>query len=46
MKTPLRKRSRKFISGRISLGLMPSIEPRSQGWNGTRFADWSSSGYR
>jgi hypothetical protein len=42
--SPLRKRSRNDISPRIWPGVIPSIEPRSQGWKATPFVAWSSSG--
>ena len=32
------------MTERMSRGRMPSIEPRSHGWNCTFFTDWSSSG--
>jgi hypothetical protein len=41
---PRRKRSRNDIKLRICNGVMPSIEPRSQGWKGTSFTACSSSG--
>ena len=34
------------MRARICVGVMPSIDPRIQGWKGTSFAAWSSSGYR